>query len=444
MKTLSIGLLFLFFILNFGWPQAQAFSSKKPKGDIVYKNERAQTLPNGLKVYFIPDDSLPRVGLQLLIPVGTVNESSELAGVNSLTASLLDQGTQNKKALEIADLFADAGSDFSVDAGYDFTILSSSALTTQFEPVLNLFTEVVFHPTFPKNDFQRLRRQSLVQLQGLKDRSGPWANHLMMETFYKDTAYGRNPIGKEESLKNLSRQKVFDFYKAHYKPKGSILAISGRIDKDMETKVIQAFSAWSGDGEIPKGTLNLSQLPEGGRMKIETPHDAQTEIRLIQKGVPRTDADYLKLRLANEILGGSFVSRLNQKVRDDLGLTYSIYSYLDTRNQAGSWVVSTFSKNESAEKTIEETVQVLNEYAKTGATQKELDSAKNLVKSQFPRALETADKLAYNLLVLDFYGIGAEYLVNFNKNIDSYSLSDINKVIKEHLRPKDMLIMSFN
>lgn len=107
-------------------------------------------------------------------------------------------------------------------------------------------------------------------------------------------------------------------------------------------------------------------------------------------------------------------------------------------------MVSTFSKNETAQKTIDETLAVLKEYAAQGANQNELDAAKNLVKAQFPRALETADKLAFNLIVLDFYGPGPQYLINFNRNIDSYTLKDINDAVRKYLKPEQMLIMSFN
>lgn len=410
----------------------------------TFKNERVQYLPNGLKVYFVEDNTLPQVGLQLLVPVGSVEEPTKQAGINALTAGLLDQGTKSKTALELADLFADAGADFDASPSHDFTILSTQALTTQFYPVLDLFEEVLTQPVFAEEDFERLRQQSLVQIKAKRDRSGTWADYLMMQKFYGNLPYARDVRGNEESLLKVTREDVQKFYNTHYIPKGSILAVTGRFTPEMEKKIIAKFSEWKSPQGYTKPLIKMTQAPQTGVMKIETPHKAQTEIRLIQTGISRSHPDYLKLRLANEILGGSFGSRLNQKVRDDLGLTYSIYSYLDARDQAGSWVVSTFSKNETAQKTVQETVDVLKKYVEQGAEQKELDAAKNLVKAQFPRAMETADKLAFNLLVLDFYGVGTDYLINFNYNVDSYSLADINETIKKYLKPDQMLIMSFN
>lgn len=410
----------------------------------TFKNERIQYLSNGLKVYFVEDNTLPQVGIQLLVPVGSVTEPTNQAGINALTSSLLDQGSKTKTAIQIADLFADAGAEFDAQPSHDFTVLSTQALTTQFHAVLDLFAEVLTQPAFKTEDFERLRQQMLVAIKSKRDRSGTWADYLMMQKFYGDLPYARDVRGTEESLTKITRQDVENFYKSHYIPKGSILAVTGRFTPEMEQKIIEKFSEWQSSKSFSKPSLKMTLAPQTGIMKIETPHKAQTEIRMIQSGISRSHPDYLKLRLANEILGGSFASRLNQKVRDDLGLTYSIYSYLDTRDQAGAWVVSTFSKNETAQKTVDETVNVLKQYVEQGADQKELDAAKNLVKAQFPRALETADKLAFNLLVLDFYGVGTDYLINFNKMIDSYSLADINETIKKYLKPEQMLIMSFN
>lgn len=444
MKYILLSTLIFSFLGCSSSQKGSSTSTTTTSSRTTYKNERIQTLPNGLKVYFVEDNTLPQVGLQLLIPVGTVTESSKQAGINALTAQLLDQGTKTKNAIQLADLFADAGSEFDASPSHDFTILSTGALTTQFSPVLELFAEVLTKPAFTNEDFERLRQQTLVQIKAKRDRSGTWADYLMMQKFYGDSPYARDVRGSEETLTKMTRQEIQNFYKTHYVPKGSILAVTGRFTPEMEQKIIAKFSEWQSEKGFAKPQLKMTQAPQSGVMKIETPHKAQTEIRLIQSGVSRAHPDYLKLRLANEILGGSFASRLNQKVRDDLGLTYSIYSYLDTRDQAGAWVVSTFSKNETAQKTVDETVGVLKRYVETGAEQKELDAAKNLVKAQFPRAMETADKLAFNLLVLDFYGVGTDYLINFNRNVDSYSLADINETIRKYLKPEQMLIMSFN
>lgn len=438
MRSILISFCTIILLTNCSHQSLKSTSTSK-----TYKNEKTETLSNGLKVYFIDDQSLPRVSLQLLLPVGVMSEPETKAGLNTLTANLLDQGTTQKKALEIADLFADLGAEFEVQAGADFTILSTSSLITEFTPVLNLFSEVMMTPNFPQSEIERAQQQVLVQIKGRRDRSGGWADLLMQKNFYQNYPYGRDVIGTEDTVKKINRQDVIQFYQNYYIPNGARLAVTGRLNPEIENAVKAQFSKWN-SVNTPETTYPPFQPSQKGMIiRLPSPHKAQTEIRFIQPGISRAHPDYLKLRLINEILGGSFASRLNQRVRDDLGLTYSIYSTMDTKKNAGSWIVTTFSKNPTAQQTVDEVFNVLKKFQSEGVTQAELSAAKNLVKAQLPRALETADRLAYNLIALDFYGVGVDYLINFNRNIDSYDLDQINKTLREYLKPDQMQVIIY-
>jgi zinc protease len=420
----------------------QSSLNKSTKG--TYKNERVVQLENGLKIYFVQDDSLPRVNIQMLIPVGNAYEPAGLEGLSVMTAELLDKGTKNKNALEISDLLSDSGSGFGANANYDFTVLSTQSLTTEFPKVLDLFIKILKDPQFPNEEIERVRQLMIVTLQSRKDRSGTLADIEMTQSFYSGHHYGRDLYGTTDSLKKIKREDVLAFYNKHYHPKGSYLAVSGRISNVIEKQIVDQMKNWKSDQ--PREVLKVPFQAQSQQEKIRvvsTPHKAQTEIRIIQPGIPRAHPDFLKYRLANEILGGSFASRLNQKIRDDLGLTYSIYSYLDNRDVAGAWVISTFSKNEAADRTISEIQKLVSEFATQGITSDELFAAKNLAKAQLPRALETSDKLAYNLMALDFYGIGSNYLIRYNDSIDRITKDQVNQVIRKHFRADQMEIISF-
>lgn len=431
MKNLTVALAALFLLTSCALQNSMVSGGKQS-----YKNERVEILSNGLKVFFIQDESLPKIDIQLLIPVGVAQQPGGLEGLSSLTARLLDKGTVNLKALEISDLLSDSGTDFDASAGHDFTMLSTQALSTEFEKVLQLTGQILTTAQFPSDEMEREKKLMMVQLQSRKDRSGTWADTILTKTFYDGHYYSQDLLGTEGSLKKITQKNIQDFYARYYQPEGSRLAVSGKLTPQIESQIKATFSSWKNSVPYMKAQVAF-QLKKGRPLeaKIATPHKAQTEIRLIQPGISRSNPDFLPLRVANEILGGSFGSRLNQHIRDDLGLTYSIYSYLDTRDQGGSWVISTFSKNETATKTVEETRSVIQKFAAEGIQPEELAAAKNLVKAQLPRALETSEKLGYNLLVLDFYGVGTNYLINFNKQIDKMTVGDVNTVIRKYMKP---------
>jgi zinc protease len=169
----------------------------------------------------------------------------------------------------------------------------------------------------------------------------------------------------------------------------------------------------------------------------------QAQIRFAEPGIARNNQDFLTLRLANLILGGAFASRLNQKVRDDLGLTYSISSRFEALKNTGGFEISTFTRNDKVGETIKSSLAVLKDFIEGGVTDKELDAAKALLVGQFPAAIETVDRLAFNLLILRLNGIDDSYLKDFFTNVNGISRSDVNAAIKKYFSSDKMKILVY-
>jgi len=191
-----------------------------------------------------------------------------------------------------------------------------------------------------------------------------------------------------------------------------------------------------GNKSIP--VVNIASAADADKLQVRLyvkKSLKQSQIRISELGIARSDKDYLALRLGNEIVGGSFASRLNQKVRDDLGLTYSISSQFLVRKEKGSFSINTFSKNETAGKTFEESMKVIEDVLKGGVNEKEVNAGISQLLGQFPRSIETSDKLALNLLVLNYFGIQFDYLVNFNATVQSLNVETVNNALRKNLNP---------
>ncbi|MNJ98431.1 Peptidase M16 inactive domain protein [compost metagenome] len=425
-------------------------STKAGKGYVTYSSGSFKLQPykevqleNGMKVFFIQDQTLPRVSLTLLVKVGSLQESAADAGLNSLTAYMLEQGTQTRDAMTIADEFGQIASSLSISPSYDTTTVFADSLSNSKETLLNLFADVVMSPAFKDSEINRIRSQMVASLQKKVDNPSSFANEKADAFIFGSHPYGRDTSGTPESLKTLRKQSLIKHFLTYYRPNNASLAVVGNFDSSFEEQVKMGFGKW-GKRNIP--ALNVPAPPESDSLKVRAvvkKNLQQTQIRVGELGITRNDPDYLTLRLANEVLGGSFASRLNQKIRDDLGLTYSIYSGFDTKLQRGSFDISTFTKNDSVGKTLAETLKVVNDFVAQGATEQELAAAKSQLIGQFPRAIETPDRLAYNLLALDFYGIPVTYLTNFNSNVNKVKLKDLNAAIQKRLHPKALRVLIY-
>lgn len=423
-------------------PVPQGYLSKD-NGSFKLQPYKEVVLENGLKIIFVRDISLPRVSLTLMYKTGSMQESPDRAGLNALTAYLLEQGTQTRNANKIADDFGQLGTSVDVSPGADVTTVYADSLSTGSDFLLDLFGDLTMNPAFKDSEISRLRAQMVAALQKKDDDPSAFTDTRMDQFLFGSHPYGRDVKGTPESLKAISKQDIIKHFLTFYRPNNSSLAVVGSFNEDFERRVQEAFGKWT-KRTIP--AVKNPQPPTIGGLTVKLVVKKglqQTQIRISSIGIARANEDYLPLRLANEILGGGFSSRLNQKVRDDLGLTYSIQSYFDARKEKGSFDIVTFTKNETAGKTLDETLKVITDYVNQGAQDTEIAAGRNLLIGQFPRAIETADRLAYNLLALDFYGISSDYLIQYNKNVAAIDSKDANKAFKKIIEPTKLKVLIY-
>lgn len=414
-----------------------------PSAGFQMRDFKEETLPNGMKLILISDDSLPRISFQMMIKSGTYNDPKGAFGLASLTAQTLDQGTKKRKALELANQFAQIGAEFDAGAQQDYTLISGNGLSTSSAELLNLFAEVVMSPAFDAKELERQRSQSLAALDRTQDNPQAYADLLFDRETFGSHPYGVPVIGNKEGLKKIKREDVLNYYEHHYRPSNAIFAVVGNLNEDLLAQVRKVFGGWSektGQAIVSTGAA----APLESQKKLFTKRDLkQTQIRIGHLGIKRNDPDFLPLRIGSLILGGTFSSRLNQRVRDDLGLTYSISSNSDAKGDPGSFEISTFTRNDKAAETVKETMTVFQQFVSKGVSGKELESAQTLLIGQFPAAIETPDRLAMNLMILRRYGISDDYLRNFIPNVRKVTVADVNSAVRKHLAPDKARIIVY-
>jgi zinc protease len=410
----------------------------KQDGKFTLRPLKQVELENGLKVFFIEDASLPRVSLNMLIKAGVIHEPKGLDGLNTFTASMLEEGTKKHSALEIADELGELGTEIGISPGADFTFVSIDALSQDKEKVLKLYHEIVTNPAFQEKEIERIRSNLKAQIQKKVDNPSSFTDDSFDKIIYGDHPYGKDMMGTIPSVSKIKKADLVKHYETWFRPNNSALAVVGHITPEFEKEVLEIFKKWASK---PVKHPVLGEIPEVKKLEVQLLSKAdlkQTQIRLGRQGVKRKTDDFLVLRATSEILGGSGASRLMQRVRDDLGLTYGIYSGFEFRKDKGAFTISTFTKNESVGQTLKETLEVYNKFVESGTTEKELLAAKAQMIGQFPRALETADLYAYNILVLDFYEVPFSYLEDYMSNVEKITVTDVNDAIKKYL-PKDQL-----
>ena len=400
-------------------------------------------LQNGMKILFITDNSLPRVSLTLLAKVGARQDPQGKAGLNTLTAHLLEQGTQSRSAPILADEMGQLGTEIAIEPGNDFTIISMDALVNSSDKLISLFSDIIMNPAFSDAEVGRAKSQIMAQQQKKVDDPSSFASDAFDAFLFQGHPYANDVTGTPQSIRKIKKQDVIRHYLTQYRPNNAMLTVVGRFNKDFEVKVAESFKKWAAK-PIKDFSAPQPKAIAGMEVKLLSKSGLQqAQIRIGEFGIRRVDEDFLKLRLANIALGGEFGSRLNQRVRDDLGLTYSIFSSFDSRADRGPFIISTFTKNETVGQTLDESLKVLTDFTEQGMSDSEFKAAKEQLLSQFPRAIETADRLAQNILILNYYGVPLSYLQDFNKNVNALTLEQVNTSMKKNLDAKNLRILIY-
>ncbi len=399
------------------------------------------TLSNGLRVLLVKDDTLPSVSYQMMIKTGASSDPAQKSGMSLMVASLLEKGTQKKSATQLADALALIGGDFRTDVESDFVALNSSGLSMYRDQLLDLFLEIITKPAFADLEVERIRKQILAALVQTVDNPSGFAGIAFNEYLFGTHPYGRSPLGKRKDIQALRRGFLIRHYLQYYRPNNAILAVVGHYAPDILQKLESSLKGWKSRVIKPSVTEQLNPIAKQETRLINKSDLTQAQIRLGQEGIARTHSDFLALRLANVILGQGFSSRLVDEVRDNAGLTYHISSEMDAQLLGGSFEVGTFTRNEKVGEALQKILVILDKFVKDGVHPEEVDAAKGFLIGNFGRSVETVEKLAFNLLILRVYGISDSYLSDFEDNVDSLKVSEVNRVIKTHLHPDKLKVL---
>ena len=241
------------------------------------------------------------------------------AGLAQLAVSMMDEGTANRSAAEIALTAEAMGTSLSTGCAWDGTFVSFRCLKSFLEPSLDLAVDILRRPSFPEAEWERLHGQTLAALQSERDSAEARAYRGLLAAIYDEPHPYRYPLdGTETIVAGLSRSEAVDFHRQFAGPGGAGVVIAGDVDPDSIARLLEERLA---DWEGPATDLPAIPSPaRGGSPRIlllNRPGAAQAVVRVGHAGITRADADFEPLQLVNQVMGGQFTSRLNEKLREE-------------------------------------------------------------------------------------------------------------------------------
>jgi zinc protease len=397
---------------------------------------------NGMKIYVVPRAGLPLVSLHLIFPYGAETDPPGKAGLTDLAAEMLTLGTRQRSAAQIASEVDGLGASLSAHAGWDATALHLQGLKEDLGRLLELLREMVVEPSFPEEEFSQLQQRRVAALVQQKDESQIVAGERFEEILFRGTPYDHPVYGTLKTVPLISRDEVQDFYRRRSLPEGSFWVLVGDVDPDDCFRRLEAHFSILTPGPIQASPFNPAP-PQGIRtFLVDRPDLTQSQIRLGHLGFPPVHPDFYAFEVMNYILGGGgFSSRLMQRIRVELGLTYGIRSSLDLRRQAGPFAVATFTPTATTFGCVAESLSILKSFRAQGASKIERDEAVQFLRGSYPLKFETLSQVAQRVLQTEIYGLGIDFLRDYPEKIEATGEADILRCAQTHLDPENLIIV---
>ncbi len=400
-------------------------------------------LDNGIVLLVKENHALPVVMVNMIIKAGAVMEPADKNGLAHLTAGLLMKGAAKKSATEISEAIEFVGGSLSTGGGMDYSTAGLTVLKKDVDTGFSLLSEVLMQPTFDQAEIDRLKKEVKAGIiRGEQEPEVVASKAFAKAVFGEAHPYGRPVEGTLDSLDKISREDIKSFHERLYAPNNAIMAVVGDITADEAKALIGKYMQGWQKKDVPPPVFPSLPKPEGVKL-IKTDRDiTQANIIMGHPGIKREDPDYYSLYIMNYILGGGgFVSRLLDKIRDDMGLAYDVHSYFSASKYDGSFVVGMETKNSTAKTAIDEADKIIETMRTQPVTDSEIQDAKDYITGSFPRRMDTNSKIAELLAQVEFFNLGLDYFDMYEREITKVTKEDVLRVAKKYLHPNNQYVV---
>ncbi len=412
-----------------------------PAHDVQFPPYQLRTLPNGMQVVVVMHREQPAVSLRLIVRAGSAQDPAGKAGVASLAATLLDQGTATRTAGQIADLIDSVGGTSDTGAGRDLSHAHLFVMKDSFDLAVSLLADEVRHASFAEAEIERQRQQMLSALKVSYDDPEYLANIVFDRLVYGFNPYGTPSNGTPESLGRITRADLQAFRDRWYVPNNCMMAVVGDVTADDAfAAVTRAFGDWA-KRDVAADTGVDPPQPTRRVIVVDNPDLVQTEVRVGHLGIPRKQNDYMALDLAIKILGGEGANRLHRVLRMQRGLTYGASAEMETLKRAGQFVAITNTRSEATGEVLRLIVEEFNRLKLQRVNEPELVDAKAYLTGHFPLRIETPDDIAMQVLNVLFYDLPVEELQTYRQRVNAVTVDDIARVANTYLRPDRLSVV---
>ena len=366
----------------------------------------SKKFPSGLRMVVKKIDGVLSVSMGILAGTGSCFETGKENGISHFIEHMMFKGTDKRNAFEISDAMDRIGAQVNAFTSKDITCYYAKSTTDHAGEAFEILSDFVLNSVFPEDEMEREKGVVLEEIAMTEDTPDDLCLDVLAEAYFGEEGYGRPILGPAENVKNFTRQNLFDYIAERYNPENLVISFAGNIDVNYAAELVEKY--------------------------------LQAHIAFAYPSLAREDELMDAALVVNAVLGGGMSSRLFQKVREQMGLAYTVYSYISSFTEGGLLTVYAGVNPSNVAKAQEAIEAVIADFCKNRLTQDELARGREQLKSSLVLAQENT---ASQMLAYGKYLLYNDAVLDFEKRIrgiDAISMGDCEKAISLNFGKENM------
>jgi zinc protease len=396
------------------------------------------TLPNGLKVTRVPFGSVPKATIYCTISTGRVADGTH-PGLAELATSLMREGAGSRDAAALANAAAEMGGALAIGASVNEVSVSLDVLSEEAPAAIALIADVLLRPRLPASELPRLKTDLIRNLAVERSQAQGIAGEAFAQLLWGHGPYGR-PLPTEAEVKAIRAEHIRTFVRREFGARRTHLYIAGQFDANaVDTAIRRAFGGWRAGPE--PHTLSPEGIPRRIVRLIDRPGAAQSTIMMGRPAPVVTAPGFTALSVANNLLGGGLLARLNQNLREAKGYTYGVSSDLAPYPTLSAWSLATDVNTPDTAASLHEIVGELRRLRETAPSTEELRLIQNYRVGHFLLSASSRAALLSQLAFIDQQGLPEDWLSGYVARSYAVTPEDTQAAARQVLDPDTMTIV---
>jgi zinc protease len=399
----------------------------------VAADVKEYVLDNGIKVMIKENPGVPLFAARAAFLGGVRYEDDKTQGMSNFVSRMLTRGTESRSAARIAEEIESIAGEVQGFSGRNSFGVTVESLSQNFDEAMDIFADVLLHPSFDSQEIERARREILSEINREGDNLLKTTVNLFLATLYADHPYKYNPLGTVDTVTEFDGSDLREFYARYARPESMVITIIGDVDEKEALEAVKKKFGGMKKGTSPVPAVSAVTPPSAVTEKVETkPEKAQTHIIMGFLAPPLNSEDEYAFEVLNTILSGQG-GRLFIELRDKKSLAYTVTSFYTPGLEPGYFGVyigTAPQKEGEAVKAIKEQLELV---LKDGVTDEELKRAQNYLVGSFEIGLQQNSSQAAKITFDELYGIGWEEYKKYPQEIFAVTKEDVQKAARKYI-----------